>query len=156
MQIHSCGRSTDRRFILLGFCKIQKMAFKLLSLRRLSTFLKPHFSTPSTSSCSSKFHQLIPLLLGTSRALHRYPYSANLPCCSSASFRDFCSEGPAAIDYRSVFQCYISFLFVLDNWLFFFGCWALEELYRGNYWLMTIDVDTVLFYRKMNFTNLLI
>ncbi|KDP44618.1 hypothetical protein JCGZ_19760 [Jatropha curcas] len=90
------------------------MASKILSLRRFSTLLKPHFPSfphlPSTSCCS-QFHQSSFLLLEAPVALHRHLKTLNPPCSSSS--RSFCSrpldlgadsQGPTAIDYRSLLQ----------------------------------------------------
>ncbi|OAY23870.1 frataxin, mitochondrial [Manihot esculenta] len=86
------------------------MGSKLLSLRRLSKLLKPHFQSPPTSYASTFPHSSYLLLLA-SKVLSQHSNVLS-PCFSSCS-RSFCSrhldlnvdsQGPATIDYRSLLQ----------------------------------------------------
>ncbi|XP_021683435.1 uncharacterized protein LOC110667038 [Hevea brasiliensis] len=90
-----------------------KMGSKLLSLRRLSTLLKPHFQSPPTSYYSSKFHHSSSVLLLASRVLRQHSNTLSPPGSSGCCSRSFCSrqldldvdsQGPATIDYRSLLQ----------------------------------------------------
>lgn len=122
---------------------ITEMGSKLLSLRRLSKLLKPHFQSPPTSY-SSTFPHSSYLLVLASKVLSQHSNILS-PCFSSCS-RSFCSrhldlnvdsQGPATIDYRFVLQH--SFPIFIE--IYVIGL------------LMSINVDTVLFCRKMNFID---
>ncbi|OMO99873.1 Frataxin/CyaY [Corchorus olitorius] len=78
------------------------MASRLPLLRRISKFLKPTPSSPARSSSNSR--ALLLLLQASSPCPSPWFYASSRSFCSGPLNLPHESQGPTAIDYRSVLQ----------------------------------------------------